>query len=450
MIRAAHEKDKAHSQATGLEHARSITAIALRCQHLGDQEQALELFLRALTLLKELKREHSIENTVNKLIAQTLNNTALVYDLKGQLNEALDMYMQALHSFEKQHGRDCHGIDSANVLQNLGCLFAQYNDESKLDKAYGLFRRSLRIKESVLGKDHFENAGTLQNMANVRCKQNRFKESLSIHRRAKRILDRAHSGGNGGADLLDRAAEVLMGMAAACEGLASERTASTKAVYQNAAILRDDLPLTTPFKKACTHMSLSSSVGNLDAHVGSNASLNLDTSMSMTMGMSMSMNMSMSVNERLKVVHSNNTTESNCSLGRSMNTSALLPSLNASLGCGGSSGLYSSLLLGAVNPASSATTTTTSEGNDASVAAGAAISVAARANATALPKTGIRCSRALADASDVLAASVTANQVVKSPANEYFLTIRQTLQMHACPDVTPLRVLRSEGTWTMR
>ena len=117
---------------------------------LDDAEQMYQQALASKE--KELGTDHM-------LTLSTVNDLGNLYSDQGKLDRAEQMYQRALAGFEKALGFDhMSTLDSVN---NLGLL---YRDQGKPDEAEQMYQRALAGFEKVLGPDHKSTLVTVFNL----------------------------------------------------------------------------------------------------------------------------------------------------------------------------------------------------------------------------------------------------------------------------------------------
>ena len=139
----------------------------------GDFEHAEPLFKRALQISeKALAPEHSF-------VTGSLNNLAVVYEVRGEYAKTEPLFLRALEIREKSLGADDPQL--ANSLDNLAGL---YSDTGEFEKAERLYRRALEIREKSLGPDHPHTGISVNNVA-------QFYLQIGDYVKAKPLLERA-------------------------------------------------------------------------------------------------------------------------------------------------------------------------------------------------------------------------------------------------------------------
>lgn len=81
------------------------------------------------------------------------------------------------------------GVDSRHAL-TLNNLAAIYHTEGKYQMAEVNYKKSLAMKEQLLGEDHPEVAVNLHNLATMECARGRYKEAEPFYKRALEIREK--------------------------------------------------------------------------------------------------------------------------------------------------------------------------------------------------------------------------------------------------------------------
>jgi tetratricopeptide (TPR) repeat protein len=80
------------------------------------------------------------------------------------------------------------GTEHPLVAQSLNNLAVLFDDLQRYDEAEQLYLRSLSIRESVYGSNHSEVANSLYNLAGFYAAQSRYQEAETFHLRSQEIL----------------------------------------------------------------------------------------------------------------------------------------------------------------------------------------------------------------------------------------------------------------------
>jgi serine/threonine protein kinase/tetratricopeptide (TPR) repeat protein len=158
--------------------AQTLSNLAIiRCD-LGQYSGAKELLERALAIQeKVLGPDHTD-------IASVLNNLSWVLRNMGKLTEAKPYLERAIKIQEKAAPKN---PELGRYIQNLGELMLETGD---YQDAEALLERALAIRESLLGPDHADTAGSLQGLAYCYYLQNRDDKAELYYRRSLEIIEK--------------------------------------------------------------------------------------------------------------------------------------------------------------------------------------------------------------------------------------------------------------------
>jgi tetratricopeptide (TPR) repeat protein len=129
--------------------------------HMGEYDQALKLYQKALFLSFKLKRqEHPITGTI-------YNNIGHIYECKMVNNYSLAE--MALKNYKK--AQDIRlatlgekNVDTAQTINNIGNIFFYLHDINEAEIHY---KRALEIRKDVLGRDNSETMISISCMASI-------------------------------------------------------------------------------------------------------------------------------------------------------------------------------------------------------------------------------------------------------------------------------------------
>ncbi|KAJ5904683.1 uncharacterized protein N7473_001599 [Penicillium subrubescens] len=139
----------------------------------GKLQEAEEMYQQALAgKEKALGSDHM--STLN-----TVNNLGSLYSDQGKLEEAEEMYQRALAGYEKVLGPD--NSSTLDIVDNIGSL---YSDQGKLKEAEEMYQRALVGKEKALGSDHTSTLNTVNNLGLLYSDQGKSKEAEELYQRA--------------------------------------------------------------------------------------------------------------------------------------------------------------------------------------------------------------------------------------------------------------------------
>ncbi|KAL2782503.1 hypothetical protein BJX66DRAFT_331145 [Aspergillus keveii] len=146
----------------------------------GKLQEAEEMYQQALAgYEKALGPDHT--STL-----QTVNNLGVLYSGQDKLKEAEEMYQRALTGHEKALGPD--HTSTLNAVGNLGNL---YKHQGKLQEAEEMYQRALPGYEKALGPDHTSTLQTVNNLGLLYSNQGRRKEAEEMYQRALAGFEKA-------------------------------------------------------------------------------------------------------------------------------------------------------------------------------------------------------------------------------------------------------------------
>ena len=119
-------------------------------------------------------------------LAKHLNMAGSAYHNAGRYSEAEPLLKRSLEIREKVLGPE--HPDVATSLNNLALL---YCDQGRYSEAEPLLKRSIEIKEKVLGPEHPDVATSLNNLALLYCDQGRYPEAEPLYKRSLKIVEKA-------------------------------------------------------------------------------------------------------------------------------------------------------------------------------------------------------------------------------------------------------------------
>jgi tetratricopeptide (TPR) repeat protein len=122
----------------------------------------------------------------NSIVADLLNNLALLNENRGAYQRAEELYRQSLLISEEIFGPNTPSV--ATSLNNLGLLYLR---QGRYADAEPLVRRSLAVREEVLGPNHPDVASSLNNLATLYLHVGRFADAEPLLQRASAIGEKA-------------------------------------------------------------------------------------------------------------------------------------------------------------------------------------------------------------------------------------------------------------------
>ena len=134
------------------EPLRGLGEIARIRGHWAVADSALQ---RALTI------RMAAQDSGNPDVINAIATVAALRSLQGHLADAESLYTKVI-ALDSVHGAD--NASRARYLRGLGVV---QNQQGRYSEAEGLFRRALDIQQRVLGSDHYDVGGTLNNLGGL-------------------------------------------------------------------------------------------------------------------------------------------------------------------------------------------------------------------------------------------------------------------------------------------
>ena len=139
-------------------------------------------YVKAEKLVKAALREAEKFGEQDPRFATSNNNLAELYRTRGNYAQAEPLYKRSLAIREK-----VLGPEHPNVASSLNNLALLYDNQSKYAEAEPLYRRALFVLTKALGPDHPNVATTLENYAVLLRKMDRDNEAEKMEARAQAI-----------------------------------------------------------------------------------------------------------------------------------------------------------------------------------------------------------------------------------------------------------------------
>src|SRR5262249_6806778 len=157
----------------------SLNNLALIYESKGDYENAEPLFQRSLALYqKAYPAGHN-------LVAVSLGNLARLYEYKGEYPKAEETFQQALTIKRKALGAE--HPDVGYLLNNLAELYFIRGDYAKAEP---LYKNALAIFERELGEEHSNVAATLSNLSGLYWAKGNISSALDLRIRSAEVRER--------------------------------------------------------------------------------------------------------------------------------------------------------------------------------------------------------------------------------------------------------------------
>lgn len=147
----------------------------------GDLTNAGRAYLDCLGLQRKLLASHDLK------IVATLLNLAHVYQQEGYFEESLQVYFEALHLQIARNDQDRQS--TLNTAVTLDCIGALQDILGRSNEGIESYERSLKMKISVLGRNHFEVSSILNAIGIIHFKEGRFESAISHFEKGVRIRE---------------------------------------------------------------------------------------------------------------------------------------------------------------------------------------------------------------------------------------------------------------------
>ncbi|MEQ9550302.1 MAG: tetratricopeptide repeat protein [Coleofasciculus sp. G3-WIS-01] len=145
----------------------------------GLYKQALPWRKQCLSAMRERLEEN------HPLVANSLDNLALLYSSQGRYLEAEPLHLQALELNKRLLGDD--HLSVAASLNNLALLYSLWE---RYGKAEPLCLRALELSKRLRGDDHLSVATSLNNLAYLYKSQERYGEAEPLYQKALELIKR--------------------------------------------------------------------------------------------------------------------------------------------------------------------------------------------------------------------------------------------------------------------
>ncbi|CAB9498744.1 Kinesin light chain [Seminavis robusta] len=181
-----------------LSHAGGVTVVAILSNignvlyRAGRFEEAIQTFQKALEALAYYKESLRIRRNVlgqdaaTKEVATTMNNIGRFHYKKGDLDQALRIYSEALTMRHQLFGDD--HLDIAAVCYNMGQTLHQ---KGRLDDAMELYSGFLKIARKRLGCNHRDVVIMLKCIAQIHHERSEFEQACKLYREALQVGEAA-------------------------------------------------------------------------------------------------------------------------------------------------------------------------------------------------------------------------------------------------------------------
>src|SRR5260370_5543034 len=159
---------------------RSARRLAFLCDNLGQQEEAIRYYEKAIAAGTQL------DDLSYADLGTMLNNVALIFRKSGRQKAAEPYYLHALQIYEKQLGPQ--HADVASVLNNLAVF---YTNEKRYAEAEKTHLRALGIREKVFPPTHPDIAQSKCNLAVVYHSRGDYPKAAELYRASLKSWEEA-------------------------------------------------------------------------------------------------------------------------------------------------------------------------------------------------------------------------------------------------------------------
>ena len=156
--------------------------IGLIYKNTNEFQKADLMLERALKIFQEQPVHNS------NMIASCLMNIGLNHASNGYCRKA-EEYLERAKKMMENNGKET--IDLADVYFNIGCI--KMNLPSTYQQAKEMFMKSLRIRESILGKVHYDIASIYYNLGSICLAENQIIKAVENYNKVLEIYDQLYS-----------------------------------------------------------------------------------------------------------------------------------------------------------------------------------------------------------------------------------------------------------------
>jgi len=135
----------------------------------------------------KMAEDNSNDKTKDLDLVLLYNGIGLVYDGKGDFEEALKYYKQCIAIYEKELGTN--HVKTAVIYNNIGSV---YNKKGDYEKALSFYKKCMAIKEKVYGTNHVKTAQTYNNIGLVYEKKGDYEKALSFYKKCMTIEEKVY------------------------------------------------------------------------------------------------------------------------------------------------------------------------------------------------------------------------------------------------------------------
>ncbi|KAH8588542.1 hypothetical protein B0O99DRAFT_746711 [Bisporella sp. PMI_857] len=147
---------------------------AVWIMYLPHAQYAIANFDTGLSRIKETK----------ELLGKLLHNLGQCFYIKGKYAEAEAMYRQTLQLRETVLGKE-----HPDTLATINNLAISLDRQSKYADAEAMHRQTLQLKETVLGKEHPDTLASMNNLALSLDRQGKYADAEAMHRQTLQLKE---------------------------------------------------------------------------------------------------------------------------------------------------------------------------------------------------------------------------------------------------------------------
>jgi tetratricopeptide (TPR) repeat protein len=159
---------------------RSARRLAFSCDNLGETDEAIRYYEKAIAAGTEL------DDLPYSDLGTMLNNIALIFRKSGRQKAAEPYYLHALQIYESHLGAE--HADVASVLNNLGVF---YTNERRFTEAEKAHLRALEIRQKVHPPTHPDIAQSKCNLAVVYHSRGDYTRAAELYRASLKTWEEA-------------------------------------------------------------------------------------------------------------------------------------------------------------------------------------------------------------------------------------------------------------------
>lgn len=173
------------SSAIGRDIATTLNNIGRVHYMRGEHDQALQVYYEALQMRKQLLSNDHLD------VAATIYNVGQTHHQRGDLDQAMTLYNEFLTIARCRLGE--YHRDVAIMLK---CIAQIHHEKGEFETAKQTYKDALRIGRSALGKNHPEVASTLNKLGNLLYETKDFQGAIRVYQEGleveRAVLDVCH------------------------------------------------------------------------------------------------------------------------------------------------------------------------------------------------------------------------------------------------------------------